>query len=86
MACRRRRITFEQLEGFLKRLKVLPIDAAQQTPSEIFDLPALARSHGLANYDVAYLALAKRTNLPLATTDVDLRKAATSAGVEILVV
>jgi predicted nucleic acid-binding protein len=80
-AHRRKRISFEQAEGFLVRLKALPIDAAPQTPLEIFELPNLARSNGLTNYDAAYLSLAKQLNLPLATTDSDLRKAANSAGI-----
>jgi predicted nucleic acid-binding protein len=84
MANRRKRITPEQIDGFLSRLKALPIDAAQQVPSDILELPALAQKHGLTNYDSAYLALAMRLNLPLATTDAELRRAATAAGVEVL--
>ena len=80
MAYRRKRISRDQVEGFLTRLKALPIEAAQQTPSEILELPALAQSHGLTNYDAAYLALAMRLHLPLATSDASLRKAAGSAG------
>jgi predicted nucleic acid-binding protein len=81
MAHRRKRITIDQIEGFLTRLKALPIDAAQQAPSEILELPALAQRYGLTNYDTAYLVLALRLNLPLATTDADLRRAAAAAGV-----
>lgn len=81
MAHRRKRITLDQVDGFLTRLKALPIDSAQQVPGEILDLPALAQKYGLTNYDAAYLALAMRLNLPLATTDTDLRKAAAAAGV-----
>jgi predicted nucleic acid-binding protein len=81
MAHRRKRITFDQIDGFLTRLKALPIDAAQQVSGEILDLPALAQKYGLTNYDAAYLALAMRLRLPVATTDADLRKAAVAAGV-----
>ena len=69
------------MDGFLIRLKALPIDAAEEIPLEILELPHLARSHGLTNYDAAYVNLAKRLSLPLATNDSQLRKAATSAGV-----
>jgi predicted nucleic acid-binding protein len=86
MACRRRRITLDQIDGFLERLKALPIEAAQQTPAEIFELPVLAHSRGLTNYDAAYLALANRFNLPLATTDSDLREAAVFADVSLFAV
>ncbi|HUJ30840.1 MAG TPA: type II toxin-antitoxin system VapC family toxin [Candidatus Acidoferrum sp.] len=84
MAHRRKRISVDQIDGFLTRLKALPIDVAQETPSEIIELPGLARAHGLTNYDAAYLSLAKKLNLPLATNDAELRKAATSTGVTIV--
>jgi len=81
MAYRRKRISLDQVDGFLTRLKALPIDAAQPNPAEILALPTLAHKHGLTNYDAAYLAVALSANLPLATTDNDLRRAAASAGV-----
>jgi len=84
MAHRRKRISFDQIDGFLIRLKALPIDAAQQSPQEILDLPTVARAHGLTIYDAAYLALAMKSNLTLATTDNALRKAAASSGVKIV--
>ena len=84
MAYRRKRITFDQIAGFLTRLKSLPIEAAAQTPDELLDLPALAQKHNLTNYDAAYLTLALRFKLPLATTDADLRSAAAVSGVQIV--
>jgi predicted nucleic acid-binding protein len=84
MAYRRKRITFDQIDGFLTRLKALPVDAAEQLPADLLELPALAQKHSLTNYDAAYLALAMRLNLPLATTDTDLRRAALAAGVGIV--
>lgn len=84
MAYRRKRIGFDQIDGFLTRLKTLPIDAAQQTPSEILELPIVANARGLTNYDAAYLALAIRFKLPLATNDALLRKASAATGVRIL--
>jgi len=84
MAHRRKRITLDQIQGFLPRLKALPIDPAQQVPSEILELPAFAQNHGLTNYDAAYLAWAVRFKLPLATTDGGLRRAAASASVDLV--
>ncbi len=83
MAYRRKRIAFEQIEGFLTRLKAFPIDAAQQTPSDILELPIVANARGLTDYDAAYLAIAMRFNLPLATNDSNLRKAATAANLKL---
>ncbi len=84
MAHRRKRISLDQVNGFVTRLKALPIEAAQQIPSEILELTALAQAHGLTNYDAAYLSLAMRSGLPLATTDGALRRAAASARVSVV--
>ena len=84
VAHRRKRISFDQVRGFLDRLKTLPIDSAPQSPSEILKLPLLAQTHVLTNYDAAYLALSLETGLPIATADRQLRKAAMAAGAKIL--
>ena len=83
MAYRRKRIALEQIDGFLTRLKNLPIEAASLAPAEVLDLPVLAQTHSLTNYDAAYIALALRLRLPLATSDAALRRAATAAAVPI---
>ncbi len=83
LAYRRKRIARGQIDGFLTRLKKLPIEAAPQAPMEVLDLPALAQTHNLTNYDAAYLSLALRLRLPLATSDAALRRAATAAAVQI---
>jgi predicted nucleic acid-binding protein len=84
MAYRRKRVTLDQVDGFLKRLKALPIEGAQETPFEMLELPAFANMHNLTNYDAAYLALAKQYGLPLATVDAGLRRASALAGAKIL--
>jgi predicted nucleic acid-binding protein len=81
MAQRRKRITLDQMNGFLTRLIALPIESVTQTPEEILELPRLANAHGLTNYDAAYLALALKAKLPIATMDVELRRASVTAGV-----
>ncbi|MFV3127601.1 type II toxin-antitoxin system VapC family toxin [Niveispirillum sp. KHB5.9] len=45
---------------------------------------SLARQHRLTGYDAAYLELAIREGLPLATLDKELAKAAAYAGVRLL--
>ena len=44
----------------------------------------VAAADQLTVYDAAYLELAERTSLPLATLDGELRKAALAAGVVLL--
>ena len=45
----------------------------------------LAIRHELTHYDAAYLELALRRNLPLATLDKDLRRAARAENVKLVV-
>jgi len=65
MAHRRTRITSEQMDDFVSRLLQLPIEVAEQTPTELLKLPVVARAHGLTNYDAAYLTLSLQLKLPL---------------------
>jgi predicted nucleic acid-binding protein len=63
-------------------LTSLPITVDDQNGPRTFSgvLP-LARAHNLSAYDAAYLELALRRGLPLATLDKRLKAAAASAGV-----
>jgi predicted nucleic acid-binding protein len=45
---------------------------------------SLAERYGLTAYDSAYLELAERSGLPLATLDRDLHRAARSASVRLI--
>jgi len=44
---------------------------------------ALADRHGISAYDAAYVELAQRRGLPLATRDANLARAARGAGVAV---
>jgi predicted nucleic acid-binding protein len=82
---KRRRITVDRGREFLEQLAKLNFKVDQ--PPQIADFPllhALANGHQLTAYDVAYLDLARRLSLPLATRDDDLRRAALAEDVRIL--
>jgi predicted nucleic acid-binding protein len=84
-ACKKGRVTSERVEQFVHTLMRLPIHVAPaNTEDALLEVLPLAQQHSLTAYDAAYLALARRQNLPLATNDSDLRKAATAAGVRLL--
>ena len=63
----------------------LPIKVEWHSISEVWEgiLP-LARERGLSVYDAAYLDLALKMEIPLATLDEALRRAAEDCGVKIL--
>ena len=81
---KRKRITVRQIEEYLHRLKALPISVEPRDLWATVDLEAPARRWNLTPYDAAYLELALRRGLPLATTDEDLKKAAVAEGIEVL--
>lgn len=68
----------ELLAGLTIRVDVVPLVATLKT------LPSLAREHKLSSYDAAYLDLAMREGLPLATRDDRLKTAAKRIGLTIV--
>lgn len=85
MAERRKRSTVAESSHFIAILDALPIEADQETASRASTSSMeLARAQGLTLHDSAYLELAMRRSLPLATLDKQLRAAAKKAGVPCL--
>ena len=85
MGVRRRRYGAEFRDAALSDLKLLPINADLETDRQAWGATALlAERHHLTLYDAAYLELALRRNLPLATLDEDLRTAADTEKVALL--
>ena len=76
---RRGRVSEADTAAFLRILGKLPI-VVDRSPDETA-LLTLARRHRLTAYDAAYLELARREGLPLASLDGPLRGAATASGV-----
>jgi predicted nucleic acid-binding protein len=79
---RRGRITLPDSAAFLLHLSKLSV-RIDRLPDEDSVL-RLARKHRLSVYDAAYLELARREGLQIATLDADLRKAATREGVAMI--
>ncbi len=80
VAERHRRLSGADILRFLDLLAGLPI--VVEGPARVMDLGillALARQYRLSAYDTAYLHLAMRERLPLATRDRALRAAARAA-------
>lgn len=87
VAERRNRITQAQSEQAIALLQSLLIQVDSVTDAKALDATLkLARQEALAAYDAAYLELALRLQLPLATVDTRLAEAATRCGVGLVVV
>jgi predicted nucleic acid-binding protein len=85
MSVRRKRHDRNFRDATLADLAQLPIQVDSQTDQQAWSATLrLAERHRLTLYDAAYLELALRRNLPLATLDEDLRRAANSEKVQVL--
>lgn len=82
---RRGRVARSDSVGFIELLDALPITSDVQTFERPFrDILPLSREEGLSVYDGAYLELALRLQVPLATKDARLAKAAGHLGLIVL--
>lgn len=81
---RRGRITAQEITRAGRLILALPIavDPVQRRRA-LTTTHRLARTRALSSYDAAYLELAVRLGLPLATLDRELRAAAEAEGVEL---
>lgn len=82
---RRGRITPAHSSEFIALLETLDIIIDEATPSRALGrVLDLARAERLTAYDAAYLELAMRLGIPLASKDTDLCDAAEHLGVSVL--
>src|SRR5215831_18505287 len=72
-------------EATLADLALLPISVDPETDRHAWSgTRRLAERHKLTLYDAAYLELAQRRGIPLATLDTELRQAASAEGMIVL--
>ena len=82
---RRGRIDEREVPGVVRLLTTLPIEVVPTTLDQALgDVLSMARAAGLSSYDAAYLDLALRRGLPLATGDEYLARAAEASGVDLI--
>ena len=82
---RRGRIGKSQRKAALQALAALPIEVDGETASHAWKaILDLGDAHRLTAYDAAYLELAARRSVPLATFDRELARAARAVGIKVL--
>jgi predicted nucleic acid-binding protein len=79
---RRQRMTAEDSAHYLELLSSFPIRVDPVEDEQL--VFRLAREYRLSFYDAAYLAVAERNRIPLATLDKALKAAAQDAGIRLL--
>jgi predicted nucleic acid-binding protein len=82
-ACLRKAMTAQAAQAVLAQIVSLPIDVDRHAvpPRELL---GLALRFGLTTYEAAYLELALRLQLPIATLDAPLHSAALASGVGVV--
>ena len=84
IAERRGRVDAERADRLLENLLALPVIVDDREPHALSPaVVRVARAQRLTAYDAAYLELAMRTGLPLATRDATLGTAAGRVGVSL---
>lgn len=85
VAYMRKRITSSDEKTFLTALShlIIEVEGDSDAVTVIRDGTAAAMRYGLTAYDAAYIDLASREKLPLATLDAAMRKAAEQSGITI---
>jgi predicted nucleic acid-binding protein len=84
VAERRKRLTEAQMIRAIALLQALPISVDEATAQQALGaILTLAREHGLSAYDAAYLELAMREGLSLATMDEKLTHVMRHCGVSL---
>lgn len=82
---RYKRITYAQISEFITLLGSINIRVDTETATRGFhEIIILAHAEKLTTYDAAYLELAMRLGLPLATKDKQMRQVATRLGLELI--
>ena len=82
---RRGRHTADFRDGALSSLALLPVKVDTEADRQAWGAAIhLADRRRLTVYDASYLEIASRRNIPLATLDRDLRRAAVSEGIQLL--
>jgi len=83
LAARKGRIPGEKALAFLESLADLPIEVENPSQTQVLiNVRALAGQYQLTAYDAAYLELAIRHKLPIASLDRALSRAAWAAGLD----
>lgn len=81
----KKRILQDKIQSMVQLLLKLPIQVTEIHPSTLFsDVIGFAVKQQLSVYDASYLWVAQHHDIPLATFDVLLQKAAYTMGIEVL--
>lgn len=84
-ALRRERLARKDVQRLLALVAALPVEQDLPLDDAAYArVMAIAERFGLTSYDAAYLELAKRRGVALATLDARLRQASAKAGVAVM--
>lgn len=84
-ALRRERLARKDVERLLALVAALPVEQDLPLDDAAYSrVMAIAERYGLTSYDAAYLELAQRRGVALATLDARLRQASAKAGVAVM--
>ena len=81
---RRGRVSPAEVQTFIAVIRAAPVEVDVRSLSTFGDLLLLSRQHSVSPYDAAYIELALRRGLALATRDANMARGARALGVMLL--
>lgn len=85
IAVRRKRLTQDYRQGALRRISDLPIRSDPESTAALWnETQHLCDEYQLSTYDAAYLELARRRRIPLATLDAAMSHVAGALGISLV--
>ena len=83
VSVRRKKLTVADARGLINDIQLLPIEFDKPTTESMFGIFNIANEHKLSAYDAAYIELALRTNMQIASFDKEVIKVSGKLGIKI---
>lgn len=83
ISVRRNKLTVAETHSLINDIQLLPIEYDKPTTENISNIFNVASEHKLSAYDAAYIELALRTNLQIASFDKEVIKVSKKLGIKI---
>jgi predicted nucleic acid-binding protein len=81
---RRGKATTQEIQAFVELIQAAPVEIDVRPLATFGNLLPLAQRYSLSVYDAAYVELASRRGLPLATLDANMQRAAQEMGIDLI--
>ena len=83
VSVRKNKLTVSDVHGLMNDIQLLPIEFDKPTTENMSNIFHIANEYKLSAYDAAYIELALRANIPIASFDKEIVKVSGQLGIKI---